>query len=122
MNGYEDTTEGKKWRPSVTSGARSGDRHKQEERVFTLFTLFTLFFDSARWLIGCKNSFVKVRRCKFVSILGPVYPASKDVFLEKTRDFPFPFARFAPFALFLIALERKLTANGYRFLRYAPDV
>ena len=30
--------------------------------VFTLFTLFTLFFDSAGWLIECKNPFVKVRR------------------------------------------------------------
>jgi hypothetical protein len=75
VDGYEHTTEGKKWRPvhthfvlgssTVTSGALSGDRHKQEtaeNRVFTLFTVFTLFFDSARWLIGCKNSFVKVLR------------------------------------------------------------
>ena len=96
MDGYEDITEGKKWRSvhnhfvlgslTVTSGARShrealhsGDRHKQEvlcktgeNRVFTLFTLLTLFFDSARWLIGCKNSFVKVLRCKFVSMSGRV--------------------------------------------------
>ena len=34
--------------------------------VFTLFTLFTLTFDSAGWLIECKNCFVKVRGSRFI--------------------------------------------------------
>ena len=34
--------------------------------VFPLFPLFPLFFDSAGWLIKCKNSFVKVRGSRFI--------------------------------------------------------
>ena len=96
MDGYEDTTEGKKWRPvhthfvlgssTVTSGARSGDRHKQEKRLFTLFTVFTLFFDSARRLLDCKNSVVKVRRCKFVRLSGRVCPVFKVFFFGETKS------------------------------------
>ena len=47
--------------PSTLLRGHSGHDVTNRPGVFTLFTLFTLFFDSAGWLIECKNSFVKVR-------------------------------------------------------------